>query len=365
MRRMIRKLRHSNPEVALKIFDARITPILCYGAELWGSESRHQIEQVHIGFCKFILDLGQSAHSSAALGECGRLPSYIQYQKKYVKYWFKLLKSPENSLLYLSYKIQLQLDKLHKKGWVTNLKQLLFSNGFGHVWISQEVGDEALFLREFTLRLQDIARQNWRADLESSAKLSTYSEFKSLLNHEKYLKVVKNYFIGKQLAKLRTSNHDLIIEKGRYQGIEVTNRTCEQCDMQRVEDEYHFLLECPKYDDLRREYLPRYYVNYPNRCKYLNLISTENDTELRTLSILSIRVLIYAKAAVPNHHGPLNSDKFSMCKSDCQWVSVLAPTWRICGTLWVLVGFDEHCLRLPQHCGMGQGWLVLSWCGMC
>ena len=87
-------------------------------------------------------------------------------------------------MIYLSYKTQLQLDKFHIKGWVTNLKQLLFSNGFGHVWISQEVGDEALFLREFTFRLQDIAWRNWRADLESSAKLSTYSEFKSLLNPE-------------------------------------------------------------------------------------------------------------------------------------------------------------------------------------
>ena len=111
--------------------------------------------------------------------------------------------SPENSWPYLSYKIQLQLDKLHKNGWITNLMQLLFSNGFGHVWISKEVGDEALFLREFKLGLQDIARQNWRADLESSTKLSTSSEFKSLLNPRKYLKVVKNYFILKQLAKLR------------------------------------------------------------------------------------------------------------------------------------------------------------------
>ena len=72
VRRMIWKLGHPNPEVAFKIFDARITPIL------WGSESRHQIEQVHIGFCKFILGLGQSAHSSAALGEYGRLPLCIQ-----------------------------------------------------------------------------------------------------------------------------------------------------------------------------------------------------------------------------------------------------------------------------------------------
>ena len=43
--------------------------------------------------------------------------------------------------------------------------------------------------------------------------------------------------------------------KGRHHGTEVTNRTGEQCDMQRVKDEYHFLLECPKYDDLRLKYL--------------------------------------------------------------------------------------------------------------
>ena len=52
-----------------------------------------------------------------------------------------------------------------------------------------------------------ITMQNWRADLESSAKLSTYSEFKSLLNPEKHVKVVGNYLIRKHLAKLRTSNH--------------------------------------------------------------------------------------------------------------------------------------------------------------
>ena len=127
--------------------------------------------------------------------------------------------------------------------------------------------------------------QNWRADLESSTKLSTCSEFKSLLNPGKYLKVVGNYFIRKQLAKSRTSYHDFMIEKGRHHGTEVTNRTCEQCDMQQVEDEYLFLLECPKYDDFQLKYLPRSYVNYVNHCKFFNLISTENGIALQNLSL--------------------------------------------------------------------------------
>ena len=80
---MIWKLRHPNSEVAFKIFDGRITPILCYGADLWGSKPGHQIKQVRIGFCKFILGLGQGAHSSAALGDCDTaiFYIYIQYEK--------------------------------------------------------------------------------------------------------------------------------------------------------------------------------------------------------------------------------------------------------------------------------------------
>ena len=45
--------------------------------------------------------------------------------------------------------MQVNFDKTHRKGWVTDLKQLLFSNGFGHVWISQGVGNEELTFPEF------------------------------------------------------------------------------------------------------------------------------------------------------------------------------------------------------------------------
>ena len=73
------------------------------------------------------------------------------------------------------------------------------------------------------------------------------------LNNYLILKIPKscgNYFIRKLLAKLHTSSNDLMIEKGRHHGTEITNRTCKQCDMQWFEEEYHVLLECLKYDDL-------------------------------------------------------------------------------------------------------------------
>ena len=133
IRKMIWKLGPSNITVAFKIFDNRITRILFYGAEIWGFERRNQIEKYTYVSSNLCLEWANNAHSAAVLGVCGRLPLSIRYQKRYIKYWLKLIKMPENSLLNTCYKMQVSFDKTYQKGWVTDLKQLLFSKGFGHV----------------------------------------------------------------------------------------------------------------------------------------------------------------------------------------------------------------------------------------
>ena len=54
------------------------------------------------------------------------------------------------------------------------------------------------------------------------------------------------------LAKLRLSSHSLQIEMGRRNNIPREQRRC-HC-REPVEDELHFLLRCPSYDDIRVEY---------------------------------------------------------------------------------------------------------------
>ena len=46
------------------------------------------------------------------------------------------------------------------------------------------------------------------------------------------------------LAKFRTMNHKLPIEKGRWDNIERNQRTFNLCNREALGDEYHFLLEC-------------------------------------------------------------------------------------------------------------------------
>ena len=75
--------------------------------------------------------------------------------------------------------------------------------------------------------------------------------FKTLLNPEKYLQVINNYFIRKQLTLFGISNHQLLIEEGRHRGIDPVDRKLKFCDMKCVENEIHFLLVCPLYHNLR------------------------------------------------------------------------------------------------------------------
>ena len=103
---MSSKLGHPNLDVVFKIFDSRIVPTLLYCSEIWGFESRDQIEKIHLRFCKFVLGVGQNVNSVAVLGgECGKRPLHVMYKKRFVKYWLKLLRSLPGSLLQTCYKM--------------------------------------------------------------------------------------------------------------------------------------------------------------------------------------------------------------------------------------------------------------------
>ena len=45
-----------------------------------------------------------------------------------------------------------------------------------------------------------------------------------------------------------------MIEKGRQKGIPRELRICKSCDLGCVEDEYHFVIICPAYENLRKKF---------------------------------------------------------------------------------------------------------------
>ena len=61
----------------------------------------------------------------------------------------------------------------------------------------------------------------------------------------------------RNLTKLRISAHSLEIEIGRYTRpkTQISDRKCKLCTLDKIEDEYHMLLECPVYEKERLEFI--------------------------------------------------------------------------------------------------------------
>ena len=126
--------------------------------------------------------------------------------------------------------------------------------------------------------MTDIARQTWSNEISTSSKLSTYKEFKTLLDSEKYLQIINNYFSRKQLTRFRISRH---------RGIDPIDRRCKSCDINCVENEIHFLVVCLLYHNLRLKYIliPEHLGFYQSYYNFIKIMSSENEKVIRNLAL--------------------------------------------------------------------------------
>ena len=136
---------------------------------------------------------------------------------------------------------------------------------------------------------------NKRLDIVSKheSKLENYFNLKSDFVQEKYL-TIKDFHVRRAICKLRISAHDLRIEKDRYSKkyIERTERKCRYCltkNVNAIEDEMHFIVDCPLYDTERKLFFNKVndfcsnFKNLSNNAKYFWLFTNEN---LPTLTCL-------------------------------------------------------------------------------
>ena len=55
------------------------------------------------------------------------------------------------------------VDRLGRTNWASELKELLFMNRFAYIWNNQGVRDVSAFIKAFEQRLKDIFIKDWHA----------------------------------------------------------------------------------------------------------------------------------------------------------------------------------------------------------
>ena len=106
--------------------------------------------------------------------------------------------------------------------------------------------EKPVISKSILIRFNDVFSQTALAHIQNTNKLTFLKSLKEVYKSEKYLKI-NNLGTRRAITKLRTSNHTLAIEAGRWTNIERGNRLCKQCTENKIEDEIHFLFQCTKY----------------------------------------------------------------------------------------------------------------------
>ena len=185
----------------------------------------------------------------------------------------------ENSLVKMVYNCLLSLHNSGFKTWTSYVETLLSDTGFGFNWDKQKC-DRAV-ITGFTNCIYESYLNFWASEtchLESCPKLRLYCTFKNDIYIEPYLLLIQDFKLRKIISQVRLGSHNLEIEKGRHQKPKtpVNERLCKICNSNdSIEDEVHFLMTCPVYDDLRQEFFRiRRNLGLPND-NFCNIITCE------------------------------------------------------------------------------------------
>ena len=242
-----------NIETALGLYESMIKPILTYASDFWGclklpTHSKNPVEIMQMKVFKQILGVRTQTTNLGVLLELGKCTLDLECIKFGVKNWERIRKGDANSLIVDSYK------DASKEGlpWISGVEEHLERNSL-HYLFTNMFPNRFPFIHK---KLHKAMIDQFNSDALSSIrnpenKLRTYGLFKLEVGRELYLSEIKNKKIRTQLTKFRISDHNLMIEKGRHKGVHKDLRFCPFCQG-TVEDELHFLINCPTYKYLRK-----------------------------------------------------------------------------------------------------------------
>jgi hypothetical protein len=263
-------LYNSSSTCSSKLFFSLIRPILCYGCEVWspyllkGLKDGNFVkicdnvssETLHVKLCKLILGVHRKASNNAVRGELGSYPLLLFMLSLSVKYWWKL----NNDCMHgdKSLVIQALIDNRNLCvnnyfTWSKGIRSICNLIGQNEIWEKPNVLCKSTITNVIQSHLQRVYSAEWYSCItNNSPKLRTYCTFKTTFEHENYVLFLKKA-TRSAFCKLRISAHKLMIETGRYAVPKISpeNRLCQVCDLNEVEDEFHFVMRCKLFNHLR------------------------------------------------------------------------------------------------------------------
>ena len=245
-----------------RLFHTFVSPIILYSVENWAmltdnklkcfndmdifnDTTDSKVDVTHRKILKHILGLSKSCPNIAVYGETGEIPLSLKGYRLMLNYWNRLTNLPEKSL---AKKALLENINL-RTNWILTIEKLLKT--FNLIELNST---EKIFKKTTKENIPKYYKRLWKRKLTDPtlSRLQIYKIINSEFTTPKHIGLPLH--MRKIISKIRCSDHQLEIEKGRHLNIPREQRFCTICADGAIEDEEHFLLKCKTYQHIRVKY---------------------------------------------------------------------------------------------------------------
>ena len=227
----------------MKLYDTGVIPILNYAAGIWGYGNYAQHDYVQRRALRYFLGVHRFAPNHAIEGDMGVYPTKISRHIEMIRLWNRLVTMNPNRLTTRIF----EWDKaVCNRNWSEEVYSILEKVGMDDLFFSKSLVDTNCV----QCKLQQLEQKQWEENRFTKMKLRYYNMFKNCIEPECYVAANSSKVKRSVLAQFRAGILPLAIETGRFRNLDVEQRVCLICPSE-IEDEFHFLMSCPNYAELR------------------------------------------------------------------------------------------------------------------
>ena len=227
-----------------KLYNSLVDSILFYAAGVWGFKERPDCNAIQSRALRCFLGVHKFSAKVAIEGDAGWEPCLVKQRGEIVRVWNRLVSLPVERLTRKIF----MWDRGNNHPWSREVAVILSDSDF-HMFYMNNLQCNLISVKEkLFFNYTDL----WKEEIWKKPKLRNYVLFKNDFVTEPYVYLNLKRRQRSLCAQLRFGILPLAIEVGRFRGTPEELRLCEFCDLNVVEDEVHFLLYCPLYEDLRK-----------------------------------------------------------------------------------------------------------------
>ena len=236
------------PLISFHIFDKIIKPIALYASDFWGLHKENVgmtpiANRIHLRFCKWLLGVSKRTSNTGVQIETARYPISLDGSMRCLENLGRIARKECNPLLIISERSQ------------SIPRYITFFNGNNLSYLNEKLqvfrpkSNTSISLKKYLIF--KFFNYIWNTFLYNTSKLEVQKLVKTEWYISPYILDTNTSFRSK-IAKLRLSDHNLEIEKGRFSKTIRSRRIC-KCCCKGVEDIGHFILACRSFKTGRIE----------------------------------------------------------------------------------------------------------------